>query len=58
MKMEDLFVKLKIINDLSKIILKYLTSSHTKLLNGNSQETNMCTIIIYDPKLMVYMKRI
>jgi hypothetical protein len=39
--MENVFIKLKIINDLSKIIQKYLTTSQNKLLNKNLQKLDM-----------------
>jgi len=56
--MEEIFIKLKIINDLSKIILRYLTNSQNKLLNKNSRNLEIEEIIKYDSKLMVSLKKI
>jgi hypothetical protein len=52
-KMENLFIKLKIINDLSKIILKCLTKSQNNLLNEKLEYVDEKEIIKYDSKLMI-----
>jgi len=51
--MENLFIKLRIINDLSKIILKYLTKSQNNLLNKKLENIDEREIIKYDSKLML-----
>jgi len=52
-KMENLSVKLKIINDLWKKILKYLTKSQNNLLIKKLEYVNEKEIIKYDSKLMI-----
>jgi len=54
--MENIFNKLKIINDLLKIILKYLTKSQNNLLNGKLDDINIIEIIKYDQKIMIKLK--
>ena len=54
--MNNLFIKLKIINDLSKIILSYLTKSHNNLLSNKLGNINTEEIIKYDSRLMVNIK--
>jgi len=39
--MENIFYRLRIINDLSKIVMKYLTKSQYILLNGELNSINM-----------------
>jgi len=51
--MENIFIKLRIINDLSKIILKYLTKSQNNLLNDELEEKDIKGIIKHDSKLMI-----
>jgi len=54
--MEKIFIKIKITNDLSKIILRYLTKSQNSLLNEKSKNFNIKEIIKYDSKLIVNIK--
>ena len=56
--MEDLFIKLKIINDLSKIILKCLTKSQINLLKNKLEKIRSEEIVIHDPKLIVNIKEL
>jgi len=51
--MENLFIRSRIINDLSKIILKYLTKSQNNLLNKKLEKMNKKEIIKHDSKLMI-----
>jgi hypothetical protein len=51
--MRNIFIKLRIINDLSKIILKYLTKSQNNLLKKKLEEIDEKEIIKYDSKLML-----
>jgi len=53
--MKCIFVELKIINNLLKIILKYLIESHNNLLNKKLNEIDIKKIIKYDSKLMVIL---
>jgi len=55
--MENLFIKLKIINDLWKIILKFITTSHNNLLN-KVKSIDSYEIIKYDSKLMIIKKKL
>jgi len=50
--MENLFIKLKIINDLWKIILKYLTKPQNNL-SEKLEYVDEKEIINYDSKLMI-----
>jgi len=56
-KMENIFIKLNIIDDLSIIILKYLTTSHYNILKKNTSKIDYKKIIKYDSKLMVKIKK-
>mgnify|MGYP001405696698 CR=1 FL=1 len=51
--MENLFIKLKIVKDLSKIILGYLTKSQYNLLNKRIELVDKEEIILFDSKLLV-----
>jgi hypothetical protein len=55
---ENIFTKLKIIADLSKIIRKYLTNSHNNFLDGELKNVNTKEIIKYHDKLMLRIKNI
>jgi hypothetical protein len=50
LKMENLFIELKIIKDVLKIILKYLTKSHNNLINNQLKCIDTREIIIYDSR--------
>jgi hypothetical protein len=50
--MKNLFIVLKIIENLLEIIIIYLTDSHINLLNEKLEKIDIEKIIKYDPELM------
>jgi hypothetical protein len=55
MEIDNIFVKINIINNLKNIILACLTDSHKNILNINDYDFKISEIISKDCKLMNYL---